>query len=338
MEFWVNNPSGSDMQMALDAGAVGVASNPKYIDSLLKSEAGFVHEIIDEVLEQQSTSDREQMAMQVIQKAVSRPLKLFHPLYKESNGRYGYVAIQGNPRRNHDLGAILEEAEKFHDLGENIIIKQPSTVEGAQSMEELTARGWSTIGTMSFSVAQYIYMAEAHRRGLKRTNKRPRCLITMLPGMFDEYLAEDAARRGIKVSPEVISQAGISTARAAYKVFHERNYEAIILAGGARSMFHWTELVGRGIAATLSGKLTNALIQEHPPVVRRIHESAPPEVTEELRQKFPNFIRACDEDSMVPEEFRNYGPVVRFQNALLDGFSTIMKEIQSRNEKRTQRT
>jgi hypothetical protein len=42
---------------------------------------------------------------------------------------------------------------------------------------------------MSFSVDQYIHMAETHRQGLQRTSKQPRCLVTMLPGMFDDYLA-----------------------------------------------------------------------------------------------------------------------------------------------------
>ena len=334
-EFWVNNPSGPEMQMALEAGAVGVTDNPRYIVALLKTEPEFVHTSIDEVLAQAGADeqDLQQLAVQVIQKTVSRPLKLFQSLYQESGGRYGQVAIQGNPYTNDDLKPMLKEAERFHKLGENIIIKFPSTVKGAEALEELTARGWSTIGTMSFSVAQYIYMAEAHRRGLQRTNKKPKCLITMLPGMFDEYLAEDAERRGVKVSDEVMSYAGISTAREAHKIYQERNYEAIVLSGGARSTAHWTELVGRSMAMTLSGKLAERLIKEHPPLVSRIQGSAPSSGIEELRQEFPDFVRACDADALVPEEFRQYGPFIRFQNAILDGLAILMKEIQSQTRK-----
>ena len=329
-ELWVNNPALPEIEMGLGAGAVGIVSNPRYIATLLKSEPEFVHETIDEVLEQSGAKDDEQLAMEVIQKAVSRPLKMFQALYRESRGRHGHVAIQGNPLRNDDLTVLLEEAEGFRGLGENIIIKQPATVEGAQALEELTARGWSTIGTMGFSVDQYIHMAEAHRRGLQRTSKKPRCLITVLPGMFDEYLAEDAARRGVEVSDEVRCQAGFSTARAAYKVYRQRNYEAVILSAGARSTSHWTELVGTGMAMTLSGTLTEALVRECPPVESRIEASAPREVIEELRQKFPDFVNACDEGSMVPESFRSYGPVVRFQKSLANGLEIIMKEIRSR--------
>ena len=330
-EFWVNNPSLPEIEMALAGGAAGVASNPNYIVALLKAEPEFVHATIDELLASTgAVVDEEKLAMQVIQQAVSRALGIFHTLYEKTAGRYGQVAIQGSPRNNDNLSVMLDEAETFHELGENIIIKMPATIEGAQAIEELTARGWSTIGTMCFSVTQYIYMAEAYHRGLERTDKNPRCLITMLPGMFDEYLAEDAARRGVEVSPEVISQAGISTARAAHKIFRERNYSAIVISGGARSTSHWTELVGQGMAITLSGALAGTLIQENPDVVDRIEAAVAPEIIEELRQTFPDFVRACDQDALVPEEFRSYGPVVRFQNSLLNGFATVIGEIQAR--------
>ena len=330
-ELWINNPSGSDIQVALANGAVGVASNPSYITALLKSEPDFVHATVREVTDRAVVgADDEALAMDVIRKTVSRPLNAFHELYQRTEGRYGHTAIQGSPRRNHDLSAILEEAETFHDLGENIIIKVPSTVEGAQAMEELTARGWPTIGTISFSVSQYVFMAEAHHRGLQRTDAKPRCLITMLPGMFDEYLAEDAARRGIKVSPEVLCEAGISTARAAWAVYRERNYEAIVLSGGARFTRHFTELAVPDFGITLSGALTRALIEEHPAVIDRADAAAPQAVIAELRDKFPEFVRACDVDALAPETFRSYGPCVRFQNSLTDGFTTIVELIQAR--------
>ena len=176
-EFWVNNPSGSEILLGLEGGAVGIASNPSYIATLLKTEPEFVHATIDEVVNQAGrNSNEESLAMEVIRKTVSRPLGMFHDMFKQTDGRYGHVAIQGSPRKNHDLNAMLEEADIFSNMGENIIIKQPSTIEGAQMLEELTARGWSTIGTMCFSVPQYVYMAEAYHRGLERTDKNPKCL------------------------------------------------------------------------------------------------------------------------------------------------------------------
>ena len=152
----------------------------------------------------------------------------------------------------------------------------------------------------------------------------------MLPGMFSEYLAEDAVQRGVEVSGATLFEAGICTTRAAYKIFQERNYEAVILSAGARSISHWTELVGPSVAMTLSGKLTEKLIKESPQLESRIEASAPRQVIEELRQKFPDFVTACDEGSMAPESFRSYGPVVRFQKSLAEGLEIIINEIRKR--------
>ena len=330
-EFWVNNPSLSEIQMGLDNGAVGIASNPGYIATLLNTEPEFVDELVGQVVGKAgANADEEELAMEVIRTNVSRPLDMFLDMYRQTDGRHGHVAIQGSPRKNHDLSAMLAEADVFHELGENIIIKQPATVEGAQMLEELTAQGWSTIGTMCFSVEQYIYMAEAYHRGLSRTKKKPKCLITMLPGMFDEYLAEDAEKRGVEVSADIIRHAGVTTARAAYNVYRERNYQPLVLAAGARFTRNWTDLVGPGLAMTLSGALGAALVEERPEVVNRIDNSATQPIINELRDKFPDFVRACDQGVMKPEEFRLYGPVVRFQDSLSKGFDTIIEQIQSR--------
>ena len=80
-EFWVNNPSGTEIKNSLAAGAVGVASNPKYIATMLNTDIEFVHKTIDEVLKKTSEEAPEQLAMQVLKKAVSRPLKLFNSLF-----------------------------------------------------------------------------------------------------------------------------------------------------------------------------------------------------------------------------------------------------------------
>jgi len=329
-EVWTNNTSGSEMKTALKEGAVGGTTNQCIIEVLLKSDTEFAHAIIDKVLEEVSTDDDEEIAMLILQRAVLRLIKLFYPLYKESNGRYGYVAIQGNPRRINDLEVILKEAEIFHDLGENIIIKVPSTIVGAQAMEELISRGWATIGTACFTVTQYILMAEAYRRGLQRTNKKPRCLIAMIPSVMDKYFTEYAAKHNINVPPDVICQAGIILQRAAYKVYRERSYEAILISGGGREIYHWTELIGPDVANTISAGLAEKLLQERPQVTNTIQKSAPLEVIEELRQNFPDFGLAYDVSGQSHNEILSYEPLIRFNNFFNNGFDVLINEIQSR--------
>ena len=162
--------------------------------------------------------------------------------------------------------AVLE----FRELGENIIIKVPATVEGARAMEELTAKGCATIGTLCFSVEQYVLMAEAHRKGLKRTDKRPRCLIAMFTGVFERYIKEKMKQQNdLWISQEAIFFSGIHITKEALKICEERNYEAKILSAGITQPSQWIELVGPGHdAMTMDNKVAEILINNPPELSR----------------------------------------------------------------------
>ena len=50
-ELWVNNPALPEIQLGLEAGAVGIASNPRYIATILQTEPEFVRETIENFFE-----------------------------------------------------------------------------------------------------------------------------------------------------------------------------------------------------------------------------------------------------------------------------------------------
>jgi transaldolase len=134
-EFWINNPTFSEAEAALQAGASGATTNPTYLPRLLKEEPAYVAGIIDEALIE--TDDADRAADLIYQKAVARLQRLFEPMYAQTRGRFGYVAIQGDPRLNTDPDAILEGALRYRELGDNVIIKVPSWPAGAVALEKL---------------------------------------------------------------------------------------------------------------------------------------------------------------------------------------------------------
>jgi len=56
---------------------------------------------------------------------------------------------------------MLTNADKFREIGENITIKLPLTVEGLKACKELTSQGVDTNVTLCFSAAQAIMAAKA---------------------------------------------------------------------------------------------------------------------------------------------------------------------------------
>lgn len=325
-EFWSNNPSGTELEVALKLGAVCVATNPCYTSSLLPTERKYIDSVVEK-LKNSYDFDDDIFPVKIHEEILSRPLNLFYPIYKKTNGQYGLVAIQGDPRKNDDADFILKEAERLHKLGENIIIKVPATIEGAMAMEELTIRGWPTIGTMGFSVSQYIYMAEAYHRGLKRSKSKPRCLITMIVGVFDEYLNRYIDENNINISKDLIRYAGVSAARAAYKIFLKNKYIPIILAGAMKKPYHWTELVGKNFGMTVGGSLALEIIKENIPVESKIDSSYQQGILDELTEKLPDFKKACEPDALKPKDFRTFGPAKMFQENFLSCYEKVTSYI-----------
>jgi transaldolase len=327
-EFWINNPTFEEAKAALAAGAVCATTNPTYVSRLLKEEPDYIADLIDAASREAANDDL--IADLVYQKAVARLQQLFLPLFERTNGHHGYVAIQGDPRSNSDPDAILESANRYRKLGENIIIKVPSWPAGAVALEKLVELGFPTIATLGFSVDQAVYMAEAYRRALKRSKKRPLCYVTFIAGVLDGYLAEISAQRANIVSQEALRHAGSEASRAAYRIYKSRGYEVFLLGGGARAPHHFTELVGGELAITIGWSLAYQIIEADGPIVPRIDAGTPTSIISKLESHLPEFRNSYREHSMQPEDFHDFGPVASFQASFLAGIEAVLKSISLR--------
>ena len=97
-----------------------------------------------------------------------------------------------------------------------------------------------------------------------------------------------------------------------------------MLEGGARGAHHFTELIGGEIAITIGWNLAHQLIKDNSIVVSRIDAKISKHVLSELEEKLPDFRKAYYEKTLLPEEFREFGPVVSFQNSFLAGYSQLL--------------
>ena len=93
--LWVNNAMPHEAESALQAGAVGASTNPTYPSKL---EPGYLNGLIDGLIGDPHSDDW--VAEEVYRRAVTRLQSVFLPLYRETRGRLGHVAIQGDPRVN----------------------------------------------------------------------------------------------------------------------------------------------------------------------------------------------------------------------------------------------
>jgi len=326
--FWINNPTGQDVERAIEAGAINCTTNPSYCSKLLQSEPDYIRGVIDKVV--QEIEDNDAAAEAVYDEAAARVMHMFLPLYEASAGTQGYVTIQDDPRADDDPDHIVNAALRCQRLGKNFVAKIPVIESGAEAIAELVARNVPVCATEVFSVAQAIYICEMYQRAAKKSGNHPLFFVTHITGIFDQYLGEIVKSEHVRITPEVLAQAGCIIARKECQILKQRGYAGTMLGGGARGTQHFTEFVGGDIHITINWSTAQELIMADGPVVPRMDVPIPQEVVDELGERVPNFRRAFCEDALTVEEFADFGPLVFFKTMFLNGYSRLLDEVAER--------
>jgi transaldolase len=326
--FWVNNPSGEEMEKSIAAGAINCTTNPAYCSKLMSSDPEYLHGVIDETILE--VGDIDEAAVRVYQKTSKRVLDRFLPLYEESAGAYGYVTMQDDPREDQDTEAIVRCALENRKLGPNYMAKIPVIRGGLEALEACVEENIAICATEVFSIAQAIHMCELYERTAQRTGNYPPFFVTHITGIYDEYLGKVVKREGIEIAPEVLREAGCAVARKEYKLLKERGYSTTMLGGGARDLYHFTEMVGGDVHVTINWSTGQELIDADTQIVDRLDADPPQAVIDELKTKLPDFAKAYDEDGLTVDEYAEYGPVQLFRNAFLKGWYLLLAEVATR--------
>lgn len=328
--FWINNPSGQEMEQALAAGAISCTTNPTYASKLIRSEPEYITPIIDRAI--RMMPDDGAAADYVCQEATARIVARFLPLYERSGGTQGFVTIQSDPRKDEDANAILEANLRYRALGPNFMAKVPVTEAGLKAMEVLFADNVPVCATEVFAIDQAVAVCELYRRTAQKTGKHPPFYVTHITGIFDEYLSKVAASESIAISPETLGLAGSAVARKAYHLLKARGYPTTMLGGGARSARHFTDFVGGDVHITINWSTAQELINADPSVTPRIDSETPPHLVNELSARLTDFRLAFREDALPEEEFAHFGPVQLFRSNFIAGYEHLLAEIAARRK------
>jgi transaldolase len=326
--MWINNPSGTEMEKGIAAGAINCTTNPAYSSKLLDSDPDYIRDLIDQAIRE--TNEDDVAADRVYQAASARVMARFLPMYEESHGVCGYVTMQGDPRQDEDTEEIVQAALRYRALGRNFMAKIPVITGGLEAIEACVEEDIPVCATEVFSMAQAISICDLYQQTAERTGNHPPFYVTHITGIFDEYLGKVARREGIQITPEVLSQAGCALARREYRMLKERGYETTMLGGGARGTHHFTEMVGGDVHVTINWSTAQELIESDGAVVSRIDVETPQSVIDELVDKVDDFRKAYYEDALPVEEYAEYGPVQLFRNAFLKGWYLLLAEVSAR--------
>lgn len=331
-QLFCDGPHMPWLTRAVEWGAVGCTSNPPRVARAVRLDAEYWDPEIDRILAENPGLPDEDLADIVTQLVVRRAGSVLRPVFEETGGERGYQAIQGNPRAYTDIEVLTSSARRYAKIAPNVAVKIPAHKEGLVAMEELAADGINIVPTVGYSVSQCVAAAEAYQRGSERAKKSGKCFVTMVTGRLDSHLKEQIEKEGIDLPEGWVDQAGLAVTKKIYRLFRERSLPYLIIAAGARGPRHFTELVGGDLFVTLSAPVQEEIVALDPPVISRIDDFPPEEVIQELRQKFPDFRRAYDEDGLEASEMRAFGPAVKIEEYFLEGFDNLIQSIRARKK------
>jgi len=323
--LWINNPTKAEVRQH---GAVSCTTNPTYSANMLRRDREYALGVVDQCVAE-SACDNE-VADLVQQKLAARVIEGFRPAYEASEGRDGFVSIQGNPHEDTSAATIVDEARRYRKLGPNVIAKIPVTEAGLMAAETLLAEDVPVLFTEVFGLPQMICACETYRKVSRESGKQPACFVTHITGIFDQYLKDFVQREGVDIAPDVLAQAGLAVARRQYRRFTTRRCAGTMLGGGARNTEHFTGLIGGNMHITINWSTAEEILTLSPPVENQMDLETPQEVIDELTEKLPDFPRAWQEDGMTRAAFKDFGPVQLFRSMFIEGWDTLLATIRER--------
>ena len=332
-KMWINNVTPEEADLAIAAGAMGCTQNPSYTWKMLTHETGKQHALalLDETLQESDDDNEVECILQ--RKLVQRVAERFMTVYQRTNGRHGYVSIQGDPIHEEDPQVIIDEGRKNRRMSPNIMIKIPATKAGLEAMGVLIEENTPLNATEIMGLSQVIDVCEMYRKITAKTNKYPIMYYSLITGIYDEWLQREVAAQGIEINRDILHQAGMVIAKKVYRLVHDRGYGLGFIGGGVRGLQHFTEMVGGDVCITMNwGGHADKLLELDQPVVARLFNPVQDHVLDELLAKVPAFRQAYMEDGLTVDEYEEYGPVRYFRDMFISAWQNTLKLIQERRK------
>lgn len=328
------------------AGLVrGCTTNPPLAYEAVQSDPDFWNEWIADAISDNPDLDVKEVTWLAYEETVRRGAHIMMPIWEASNGRFGYISGQLDPRLFTEVDVMVSAAEALHSLSPNVMIKVPASTEGISVLRILASRGIGTNTTTCFTLPQILASAEATREGVGLKQKgsqydsdtvdlnRWRAVITMMVGRLTENpeLDVQARRRGIELSWEDKHWFGIAVFQRAYRILRDGGFPSKLLACSlrqgpyvaGRQRFWDVEYLAGDVVYTCPPYVLDPLFQRcsdltfETEAVDKIQ--VPPRVMDKLLQ-IPYVVQAYDPNGMWLEQFNPHPATV----ATIKSFSKAM--------------
>jgi len=335
-DFWNDSCALHELGEAVGNGAVGATSNPVIVLTAVKADPGTWMPVTDELVATLKEASEEDVAWRLIETIGKRAAALLEPVYRETGGRKGFLSMQVNPKLYRSSAKMLEHGRALAALAPNVAIKVPATEAGIAAGVELVASGINVNATVSFTLPQALYVAQAFEGALDRAKaagvdmQRLHPYVTLMVGRLDDLLLRILAKEGVSIDPGYQHWAGIAVFKKARGIFKERGYRSTLLAAAYRHHLHWSQLIGPGVILSMPYAWWKQFEASDIEVAETLDRPVEPRIVDALYAKFREFRRAYDENGLLPEEFVRYGASVHTLSQFIGGYHDLLGIVRER--------
>lgn len=335
-DWWNDSNDHTELQHAVDEGAVGATSNPVITCAAVKSHPDVWLPVIDAMIRSNPQHSEDDILWDLIDEVGRRAADILMPVYEKTNREKGKLSLQVNPKYYRNAELMSEQGKHLSSIAPNIAVKCPALGAGIDAIENLTAQGICINATVSFCVSQAIKVAEAVERGLKRARKNGidtsdlTPYVTIMVGRVDDHLKRINEEEKINFDTELINWASIAIFKNAYKIFQERGYRSKLLAAAFRCHMHWSELVGGDVVISMPYVWWNKFNDSNIDVKNRINDPVDKSILDDLEKNFVDFKKAYHENGMTISEFDSFGATKHTMITFLNGYDEFINIIRDR--------
>lgn len=299
----------------------GCTTNPPLSLTAVKNDPDLWNEWIDDTILSNPGLDLEDYFWLTYKEVIRRGAEMMMPIWEASNGRFGYISGQLDPRLLTDIDKMVETAQEIRAIAPNLMIKVPASGEGVDVVRILTSMAIPTNVTTCFTLPQIWAVANAAADGLKIAKENDvdmskwRAVITMMIGRLTEHpaLVQQAERRGIQLSWADKHWLGVYIFRKAYQLLKDNALPSKMLACslregplvGGKTHFWDIEKIAGDIVYTMPPYVFEPLFQKCGDLAFQeelLFDDVPYEVLDKM-SKIPYVLQSWDENGMEIDQF-----------------------------------
>jgi len=302
----------------------GCTTNPPLSLTAVKNDPELWNEWIDETILSNPGLNQSDYFWLTYKEVIRRGAEMMMPIWEASNGRFGYISGQLDPRLLTDIDKMVETAQEIRAIAPNLMIKVPASSEGVDVVRILTSMAIPTNVTTCFTLPQIWAVANAAADGLKIAEENDvdmtkwRAVITMMIGRLTEHpvLDQQAERRGIQLSWADKHWLGVYVFRKAYQLLKDNALPSKMLACsmregplvGGKNHFWDVEKIAGDIVYTMPPYVLGPLFQNCGDLAfeeELLYDDVPYEVLDKM-SKIPYILQSWDENGMEIDQFNDH--------------------------------